>query len=146
GFAPGRTLPKLLVLTNEAALAGRIGWEEADRAIRLLEGAGLVVIKDIPAGVPDVEPALARARTALRAGNYAGVVVLGGYDVVPAVRLSVVDDSLRAQIDADMDDYIVWSDDAYAAEDDDNVPDVPVSRIPDGGDARLVFACLEAAG
>jgi beta-lactamase superfamily II metal-dependent hydrolase len=146
GIAPGRTLPQLLVLTNEEALGRRIGREEAGRAIRLLEGAGQTVIKDMPAGIPEVEPALARARTALQGGDYSGVLLLGGYDVVPSVRLSVVDDSLREQIDADLDDYIVWSDDAYAAMDDDNVPDLPVSRIPDGGDARLVFACLEAEG
>jgi hypothetical protein len=45
-----------------------------------------------------------------------------------------------------MDDYIVWSDDAYGAYEDGGVPDLPVSRVPDARDWRLVFACLQASG
>lgn len=141
-----RALPKLLVLTNETALGQRIGPREAAQAIRWLEEAGLTVVRDMPPGIPEVDPALAHARQALSNGDFKGVVILGGYEVVPAVRLSVIDDALREQIEADFDDYIVWSDDAYGSLDDDGVPDVPVSRIPDAGSAELVFACLQSAG
>ncbi len=109
-----------------------------------LEARGLAVLKDIPGG-PNPEPALAQVRAELQRGGYAGLVILGGYDVVPAVRFSVIDDELRAAIKPDLDDYIIWSDDSYTSFDGDGFPDLPVSRIPDAGDPELVRACLSAA-
>jgi hypothetical protein len=141
--AGGRALPRLLVLTNESRLAGNIGADPAADAIRALEARGLTILKDVPAG-PDPEAALGRARAELSRVPYAGVVILGGYDVVPSVRFSVIDDELRAKIKPDLDDYIVWSDDSYTSLDGDGFPELPVARIPDASDPELVRACLRA--
>lgn len=143
--APGRDLPRLLVLTNETRLAEKIGDAPAAAAVRALEAKGLTVLKDVPPG-PSPEPALSRARAELQRSTYDGVLILGGYDVVPSVRFSVIDDKVRAAVQSDLDDYLVWSDDSYTSSDGDGFPELPISRIPDAGDAELVFACLRAAG
>ena len=143
-IAGGRRLPNLLVITNKTKLGTNIGSEQAAEVVDALRTAGLTVITDAPTG-PDPEKAIRKARKILQDGKFEGVLIVGGYDVVPAVRLSVIDDELRSRIKPDEDDYVVWSDDAYAALDDDGVPDLPVSRIPDASDAGLVFACLSCA-
>jgi hypothetical protein len=89
-------------------------------------------------------------RPQLAADTFAGVVVLGGYDVVPAHRLDVLDAQTRQAlqdaglVDQDGDKFIVWSDELYGDFDGDFMPELPVSRIPDGRLADVVFAALEA--
>jgi hypothetical protein len=53
---------------------------------------------------------------------------------------------LRAKVGAsgDPDEFVVWSDDGYVDIDDDNLPELPISRIPDGKSADLVMAALSA--
>jgi len=49
-----------------------------------------------------------------------GVVILGGYDVVPPAIVDVLDPQLRASLAdpaADADNFIVWSDDIYVDRD-----------------------------
>jgi hypothetical protein len=78
-----------------------------------------------------------------------GVVLLGGADVVPSVRLDVLGPDLRPQLEdpeEDPDNFIVWNDEIYGDRDHDELAEVPVSRIADGGSARLVAAALSAAG
>jgi hypothetical protein len=78
------------------------------------------------------------------------VVVLGGFDVVPAHRLDVLDAPSRKELEAagldgqDADGFVVWSDDLYGDRDGDFLPELPVSRIPDGRRADVVFAALQA--
>jgi hypothetical protein len=75
-----------------------------------------------------------------------GVVILGGYDVVPAQRLDCLPARLRQRLGntEDPDDFIVWSDDVYGDEDGDGLPEVAVSRIPDGHTAALLFGAIAA--
>jgi len=65
----------------------------------------------------------------------------------------VLDDELRRQVDdfisqsgsyGDADDFIVWSDDLYGDLDGDRLPELPVSRIPDGNKATVVTAALSS--
>jgi hypothetical protein len=55
---------------------------------------------------------------------------------------------LRSKVSAggDADNFIVWSDDIYGDLDGDLLPELPVSRIPDGNRAALVFAAIQASG
>jgi hypothetical protein len=75
-----------------------------------------------------------------------GVVLLGGYDVVPAQRVDCLPPAIRQALPStgDPDDCIVWNDDAYGDVDDDKLPELPVSRIPDGRSAELVRTALQA--
>jgi hypothetical protein len=52
----------------------------------------------------------------------------------------------RVSRTGDADNFIVWSDDIYGDADGDLLPELPVSRIPDGNRAELVFAALQAGG
>lgn len=85
------------------------------------------------------------------AGEIAGVVLLGGLDVVPADPLNAIDDRLRRQIDrilhrsggrGDSDDFIIWNDDIYGDKDGDRLPELPVSRVADGRDAEFLLTQL----
>ena len=79
-------------------------------------------------------------------------MLLGGYDVLPAMRFDTLPAPLRAQLGdavaSDPDSFVVWSDQAYAAVSGDGMADVPISRIPDGGDADFMLGALRtgAAG
>jgi hypothetical protein len=77
-----------------------------------------------------------------------GVVLLGGVDIVPSRSVDSVPKELRnftglkALRSRERDNFQVWSDDAYGDRDGDAVPELPVSRIPDGGDAALLLGAL----
>jgi hypothetical protein len=119
-------------------------------------------LKQIMAEVPDISVAgeasnapealaLVREQVAREEG-LEGVVVVGGYDVVPSTRLDTLPADLREVVRrineedglADPDDFVVWSDDGYGDRDDDLIPELPVSRVPDARSAELLFAALSA--
>lgn len=150
-LAGGRTLPPLLFVTSAEALARNIGREEASAVLDALAAArrdGHLLLSDVPVGVDsDTSVAAVQAELA-KAPNIKGVVIVGGHDVMPARRLDSIPATLRPRISqaGDADHFIVWSDDAYGDRDGDHLPEVPVSRIPDGKSAELVFAALQAKG
>jgi beta-lactamase superfamily II metal-dependent hydrolase len=139
----GRDLSNLLFVTDGAKLARNIGRQEAERAVRMIsDGAECLKIDGV-----DQPEAAVHQRLAKR--KYKGVVIVGGYDVVPSQRVDVLDAALRAQIPPkaiidDHDEFIVWSDDVWADIEGRNMPDLPVSRIPDARFPDLVFKALGA--
>lgn len=146
----GRALPKLLFVTCRPRLERNIGKAEAARVFDTLGRAPAIRVVDLPEAIVSAERAAAAVRPQLAAHPAAGVVILGGFDVVPAHRLDVLAAAARQQVEdaglggADADDFIVWSDELYGDRDGDEMPEVPVSRIPDGRRADVVFAALQA--
>ena len=143
-LAGGRTLPKLLFVTDPDRLAENIGPEVAAQALSLVEAAGHKLVRDSGANL------ITSARKAIEP-DHKGVVLLGGYDVVPSQRVDVLDSGLRAQLSADLiardpDSFIVWSDDAYGDKEPDGVPELPVSRVPDARFAPLFLSMLTNYG
>ncbi len=74
------------------------------------------------------------------------MIIIGGYDAVPAQILDSLPTNLRNALppNDDPDNFIVWSDEIYADRDGDGLPEIPVSRIPDGKSAKLVRQALQA--
>src|SRR5262245_14432068 len=144
-LAGGRTnLPKLLFVTDPDRLQRNIG-QDADRALNLVRDAGHRII------VGEARTLAAAAQAAIRDTSFQGVVLLGGYDVVPSQRVDVLGPDLRARIPAslvarDRDGFIVWSDDTYGDRDGDLVPELPVSRIPDARLGSFFLTVVTAAG
>jgi beta-lactamase superfamily II metal-dependent hydrolase len=140
-IAGGRKLPELLFVTNHDALAANIGRDECAPVLASLRARGLPVLDDLPRGTTDAvtAAALVRARLA-RHPSARGVVLLGGYDVVPALILDALPPQLRDRLaeNDDPDNFFVWNDDIYGGQ------ALPVSRVPDGKSARLVLAALQA--
>ena len=144
--AAGRSLPDLLAVTSRAALAANVGQPAADHVLQALRNAGLDLCDDLPPGVSNAA-ALEIVRPRLQARpNAVGVLLLGGYDVVPARSIDTLEPPLRAALGAhtDPDDFTVWSDAVYGDRDGDGFAEVAVSRIPDGRSADLLFAAVEA--
>jgi len=141
-LAGGRRLAKLLFATNSQRLTANIGAQECKEALQMIRDAGQKVLD-----VPVLGNAVAAIRKALDR-TYAGVVLLGGYDVLPAQRLDVLTAQMRAglggQASQDDDGFIVWSDSHYGDVDGDGLAELPVSRIPDARSSKLVFAALGA--
>lgn len=141
----GRALPKLLFVTDRARLRANIGTAEADAALDAVERAGHELVTGSGATL------LEQCRRSLRTATGAeGVVLLGGYDVVPSHRLDVLGNVLRTklgnQVGADGDEFWVWSDQAYGDSDGDSVAELPVSRIPDAREAATFLAALQSRG
>jgi Predicted hydrolase (metallo-beta-lactamase superfamily) len=144
-LAAGRSLPPLLFVTSGRGLASNIGEAEAKRALALISGEAKLL------DVGDSADPVAVARSALALGDYAGVVLVGGYDILPSQRVDVLDAALKMRITPsdlalDPDDFIVWSDDSWGDINGDGMADIPVSRIPDGRSAELVMRALAASG
>jgi len=147
-IAGGRELPDLLFVTSEHALADNIGREEAAQVVQAVRDAGIQV-EDLPVGLGDAAAAATLVRARLQRDRaIRGVVLLGGYDVIPSQRVDTLDPKLRLALrgNRDPDDFVVWSDDIYGDRDGDGLPELPVSRIPDGRSPRLVRAALGAGG
>jgi beta-lactamase superfamily II metal-dependent hydrolase len=146
-IANGRPLPRLLFVTSAAALARNVGETESAQILSSLRAAGLDVYDSLTADASDpVRSAeLVRAQLATRP-QLQGVVLIGGYDAVPPLRLDCLPPNLRQTLGQteDADDFIVWSDDAYGDRDADRIAELPVSRIPDGKSADLLRLALGA--
>lgn len=160
-LAAGRDLPQLLFVTHRAALDQNIGGHGASEVLALIREANMrrprerrhVIVEylgDTPlnpsVGLREVHDTLREHPTVQ------GVVLLGGYDVVPAMRVDTLPPWLRTWVDHqpldgdDADNWIVWCDDAYGDLDGHSeragIPEIPVSRIPDGRSKELMLAAL----
>lgn len=146
-LAGGRTLPKLLFLTHSTALSRNVGKACVDQALAaIVKGRHTVLdISGYPVTGPDAAAGLAREAFSADP-ELEGVVILGGYDVVPAADVDVYpagypEDEKRK----DPDHFTVWTDNFYGDTDDDGIPEKPVSRIPDGKSATLLLGALAAS-
>lgn len=137
-----RSLEGLLFVTDGDRLRKNIG-EAADQAFKAIEHAGGTLHS------AKGDSTLDQTRQALSGGAaFKGVVLLGGYDVVPSVRTDALGRELRgllgSDVEADHDEFWVWSDKLYGDKDGDSVAEFPVSRIPDAGDPELFVSALRA--
>lgn len=141
-LAGGRKLPNLLFVTDVAKLRASIGQNEAAAALRMIEAAGHR-LKDVQ-GADKAEDAVRRAISGAE-----GVVLVGGYGVVPSQRVDVLDPGLRGEVGSrvydDPDEFIVWSDDVYGDVDGDQLAELPVTRIPDGGSSGLLLGAMSGS-
>jgi beta-lactamase superfamily II metal-dependent hydrolase len=137
----GRALPRLLFVTSAAALAGKIGPANANATVQAITGAGQPLVNDEPARL------LAETRRTIdRDRAIKGVVLVGGYDVVPSQILNTLPRELAQLQVRDRDRLQVWSDDGYGDREGDGVPELPVSRVPDGGSNDFLWSALASAG
>lgn len=143
--AGGRALPELFFITNRAALGESIGWYECEVILSALQGQGYILYDEVPSTIVPGPAVSAVQQRLATLSNVEGVVILGGYDVVPSVRVDCLPSSLRGalQSNSDADDFIVWNDDAYGDPSGKRGLDIPVSRIPDGKSATLLLAALQ---
>lgn len=144
-LAGGRKLDPLLFVTASSRLVDNIGLDETRATLELIRGDAVLVDVDSQADSHKV------VQRELAKGKYAGVVLVGGYDVLPAERVDVLDPELRRLIPRkaiidDQDEFIVWSDDIWGDADGDGLAEVPVSRVPDGNSSVLVHRALTAGG
>lgn len=147
-IAGGRQLPPLLFVTSYQRLVANIGQAEADHLLKALRASGQTVYDELPPRLTDVTQAITQVRRQFRA-THQGVVLLGGYDVVPSQKLDVIPAELRRRLPLrhhDPDNFIVWSDAIYGDYDEDGLPELPVSRIPDARSAELMFTAIQAGG
>jgi len=143
----GRTLPPLIFATSRTALEAKYGVEPVRQLLDALRTAGHQVVDSID-GTRPAREAVAPVLAALQKDQTDGVVLLGGYDVVPPNWVLCVPEDMRIKLDSRVDpddDYVVWSDDAYGDTNDDTFAEHPVSRVPDGGEFGFMLRALRAA-
>lgn len=146
-----RKLPELLFVTSSKKLARNIGSAETSQVLNFIQQSLNGTVCDLDTNITKVQDAADKVRSVLKGSKFKGVVLVGGYDVVPPNRIDTVDAALRSRIvqsgygKKDADNFIVWSDDVYGDTDSDALPELPVSRIPDGKTADLVMAALNAS-
>ena len=143
-LAAKRPLPPLVFVTDPEQLRQNIG-EAADQALKIIRDSGQRLVTGPGATLA------AATRQALLDGQAKGVVLVGGYDVVPSQRIDVLGPQLRSQIPADViardqDGFIVWSDDLYGDREPDGIPELPVSRMPDARLASFLLSMLTGGG
>jgi glyoxylase-like metal-dependent hydrolase (beta-lactamase superfamily II) len=143
--AGGRHIPMLLYVTDAERLAANIGRAEAQTILAAIRRTGAPLLDRLPL---DIVGALSAVRDAVRshALGVAGVCLVGGYDVVPAARIDCLPADLRRQIrlNEDPDDFIVWSDDPFVDIDGDDIPELPISRLPDAHSAAFLERTVSA--
>ena len=143
----GRKLPPLLFATDPDALADNIGREEARAIRKMLETSGHAVVFDSFRKMSSRRAGV-QIRNALNANpEVQGIVLVGGYDVIPPDSVDVLSATHRRSVDPryDQDRFLVWSDDFYGDLDNDDFPELPVSRVPDGRTSQLLQTALAAS-
>ncbi|MGI8917167.1 MAG: MBL fold metallo-hydrolase [Pyrinomonadaceae bacterium] len=146
-IAGGRQLPELLFVTNRSTLAANIGAAECARVLAAIRASQKPLLDDLPPNLSSAQAAELVRRRLAQHPNLKGVVIVGGYDVVPADPRKCLTDDLMRRLPAndDPDRFVVWSDDLYGARSSNGRQELPVSRIPDGKSAQLVTAALQAS-
>jgi beta-lactamase superfamily II metal-dependent hydrolase len=144
--ATGR-LSGLVFVTSGEVLAKNIGTAEAAAVLQWIKAQQGTRFVDLPAGI---DVAAARASVLPSLSGAKGVVLVGGYDVVPAQVLDILTAAQRQQLNKDgfdnmdSDNFVVWSDDTYADLDGDSLPELPLSRIPDGRSSEMLLQALQS--
>lgn len=140
----GRALPELLFVTDPTRLGDHIGSVEAAFVQSLVHDAGQRLLR-VDGGEPgELAAAVRESVTA----TTRGVVIIGGYGVVPSFRVdSLPEEAAQAGVRRrlDPDHFFVWSDDRYADLDGDGLAELPVSRVPDARSHLLTVQALCAA-
>ncbi|HEX5759153.1 MAG TPA: MBL fold metallo-hydrolase [Thermoanaerobaculia bacterium] len=146
----GRELPQLLfVLPEEKRFARRVGEDQTSAVRRIIEDAKQPVVR-LGSSPEDFESCRSEVLAAVAKEQPKGVVLIGGYDLIPSEHLDLLEAATRAELPApgsrssDPDDWLIWSDDAYGDLDNNGFPELPVSRIPDGQRADVVINALAA--
>lgn len=144
----GRDFPPLLFVTCMEKLAKNVGTDFAQSAVEIIRSCKTATLMELPL-YTNADEASKNVHNELLKGKYEGVVIVGGYDVIPSKPVDVLDNTLRAHILAlkgrkDFDNFMVWSDDVYVDLAGDTLPDLPISRIPDGRLGDLLLAALTA--
>ena len=120
-----------------------IGKDETSEALALIRNAKQEVLE-----IQNLRDPLTEIHNRLKTGKFQGLVLVGGYDVLPAQRLDVLDADLRrtlgSQTAKDADNFIVWSDEVYGDLNGDSLEELPVTRIPDAKSSRLVLTALRS--
>ncbi len=152
----GRKLGHLLFVTDTARLGDNIGPNVVATIVNAVKGGGYDICDVSREGVTTPRPAdeireEIRAHIENRLNEYpvSHVVIVGGYDVVPAHQIDAIapetpEETKRELRENDPDDFIVWSDDPYVDVDREGLPDLPISRVPDGHDALFTLTVLQA--
>jgi beta-lactamase superfamily II metal-dependent hydrolase len=147
-LAGGKSLPSLLFVTHADRLAKNIGRTEAGTALDAIRAAGHALCEVDGTA----EEAAAAVRSELeRTDGIQGVVLIGGYDVVPSAVVDVLGANLRHRLGAslvrsDDDHFIVWSDEEFGDRDGDRVGELPVSRIPDARKSSVLLNAMTGPG
>ena len=146
-----RDLGNLLFVTHSGRLTDHLDAATVGVIRKAIEAGNYHLVDLAAAGVDDltaddVENAI---REGLAAHEPDQVVILGGYDVVPAVQVDAVAPETPAHVvdtlrRGDPDGFVVWSDDPYVDVDDSGLPDSAISRIPDGRDSLFTLKVLQA--
>jgi hypothetical protein len=159
----GRKLPQLLFVTHKNRLSEKIGLNECNQILSLITDAKMPLCmlssesSDIIDCVRNVAEFLHKVQNEQ---EIKGVVLLGGHTVVPSGIRTVLDPDLLLQVyrlgvtEPDPNDnFVVWSDDCYGnlpniSKSPNSVffelPELAVSRIPDGQSFDLMLAALTA--
>ncbi len=138
---------KLLFVTCAKALERRLGDEHTFRVLDRVAELAAAGVVDIDEAQTPSDAASKVVKRLQSGGAVDGVVIVGGYDVVPSFRMDCLPASLRStltpyEIGSDADLFVVWSDEPYVDLDGDSWPDLPVSRVPDGGSGEFLTAAL----
>jgi hypothetical protein len=146
----------MLFLTDTARLGDKIGPGVVATIVKAVKDGGYDICDVSRAGLTTPRPA-AEIREELRdhirdhVDEYpiSQVVILGGYDVIPAHQIDAIapetpDATKRVLRVEDPDGFIIWSDDPYVDVDNQGLPDLPISRVPDGHDALFTLSVLQA--
>lgn len=130
-------VPRLTFVTNSARLKNRIG-EAAEQALDLARANDHQVL--------DILDEISAEEVAQSSTGSNGIVLLGGYGVLPAFSVDTLPPRLRDGLanvrHADPDNFVVWSDDPYGDPHGRGVAEIPVSRIPDGNDGAGLLRAL----
>ncbi|HEY5968628.1 MAG TPA: MBL fold metallo-hydrolase [Chitinophagaceae bacterium] len=146
----GGRFENLLFVTNSSVLKENIGIAETKEVLDILNNIPGARLLDIPSA--DIVETAKLVANKIES-NTKGIVIIGGYDVIPSAQLNVLSDEMRKKIEdeaeddedtTESDDFIVWCDDIYGDTDNDFLPELPVSRIPDGKSANLLRKALQA--
>lgn len=139
-----------MFVTRQKVLEENIGREEAAQVLTAIKMTPTATFVNLADDIETADQAAVIVRNVTKQNSIAGVVIIGGYDVVPADRLDVLDAPSRQrlqQMDSvrkDADRFIVFSDEIYGDTDGDYIAELPVSRIPDGRRADVVLNALNA--
>lgn len=149
-FLPTGRLANLLFVTSSELLRKKIGIAVCNQLFTEINKQTGTTLVDIPATTATAVEAAAIVRSKL-AATTKGIVIIGGYDIVPAMQLDVLDPILRQalrnadKLGSDDDDFTVWTDDIYGDLDGDSLAEIPVSRIPDGESPELLINAFNAS-